>query len=96
MVSYFDGVVKTVSDLYRLYYDAEHDLLIFTGNSQPQEPSELYQLCNRFLDHIHEIGKIRRLYNAGGYLRPHLTGAPRVCGVVSNPQLKQVLLSKGM
>jgi uncharacterized protein len=26
-VSYFDGIVKIVSDLYRVYYDAEHNLL---------------------------------------------------------------------
>ena len=79
-VSYTDGVVKTVSDLYQLYYDAEHNLLIFTGNSQPQDPTELYQLCKSFLDHIQTIGIIRRLYSAGGYLRQHLTGAPMVSG----------------
>jgi hypothetical protein len=95
-VSYTDGVVKTVSDLYQLYYDAEHNLLIFTGNSQPQDPTELYQLCKSFLDHIQTIGKIRRLYSAGGYLRQHLTGAPMVCGVVSNPGLKRVLLNSGI
>ncbi|MGC1932509.1 MAG: PAC2 family protein [Candidatus Nitrosopolaris sp.] len=95
-VSYFDGIVKSVTDLYQLYYDKEHNLLIFTGNSQPQEPSELYQLCKIFLDHVQTIGRIRRLYSAGGYLRQHLTGAPMVCGVVSNPRLKQVLLDSGI
>jgi len=95
-VSDTDGVVKTVSDLYQLYYDIEHNLLIFTGNSQPQDPTELYQLCKSFLDHIQTIGKIRRLYSAGGYLRQHLTGPPMVCGVVSNPGLKQVLLNSGI
>jgi proteasome assembly chaperone (PAC2) family protein len=95
-VSYTDGVVKTVSDLYQLYYDTEHNLLIFTGNSQPQDPTELYQLCKSFLDHIQTIGKIRRLYSAGGYLRQQLTGAPMVCGVVSDPGLKRVLLNSGI
>jgi uncharacterized protein len=79
-VSHTDGVVKTVNDLYQLYYVTEHNLLIFTGNSQPQDPTELYQLCKSFLDHIQTIGKIRRLYSAGEYLRQHLTGAPLVCG----------------
>jgi uncharacterized protein len=95
-VSHTDGVVKTVNDLYQLYYDTEHNLLIFTGNSQPQDPTELYQLCKSFLDHIQTIGKIRRLYSAGGYLRQHLTGAPLVCGVVTNQGLKQVLLNSGI
>jgi uncharacterized protein len=95
-VSHTDGVVKTVNDLYQLYYDTEHNLLIFTGNSQPQDPTELHQLCKSFLDHIQTIGKIRRLYSAGGYLRQHLTGAPLVCGVVTNQGLKQVLLTSGI
>ncbi|HMH09331.1 MAG TPA: hypothetical protein VK553_01360, partial [Candidatus Nitrosopolaris rasttigaisensis] len=95
-VSHTDGVVKTVNDLYQLYYDTEHSLLIFTGNSQPQDPTELYQLCKSLLDHIQTIGKIRRLYSAGEYLRQHLTGAPMVSGVVSNPGLKQVLLNSGI
>lgn len=95
-VSHTDGVVKTVNDLYQLYYVTEHNLLIFTGNSQPQDPTELYQLCKSFLDHIQTIGKIRRLYSAGEYLRQHLTGAPLVCGVVTNQGLKQVLLNSGI
>jgi proteasome assembly chaperone (PAC2) family protein len=66
-------------------------LLIFTGSSQPQEPMELYKLCNTFLDYVQATGKINLLYGAGGYLREQLTGAPRVCGVVNNPELKKVL-----
>lgn len=88
-VSYIDGVVKTVSDLYQLYFDTVHNILIFTGNSQPQDPTELHQLCKRFLDHIQTIGKIRRLYSAGGYLSQDLTGAPMLCGVVSNLNQKR-------
>jgi len=95
-VSYIDGVVKTVSDHYQLYYNTDHNLLIFAGNSQPQDLTELYQLYKCFLDHIQTIGKIRRLYSAGGYLRQHLTGAPMVCGVVSNQGLKQVLHNSGI
>ena len=32
-----------------------------------------------------------RLYSAGGYLREQVTGAPRVCGVVSRIELKSIL-----
>jgi hypothetical protein len=31
------------------------------------------------------------LYGAGGYLREQVTGAPKVCGVVSDPNLKKIL-----
>lgn len=95
-VSYADGVVKSTSDTYRIYYDSVHKLLVFTGESQPQDSSHLYDLCNSFLDYATSIGKIRRLYGAGGYLREQLTGAPRVCGVVNNPALKKTLEHAGI
>jgi proteasome assembly chaperone (PAC2) family protein len=90
-VAYAYGVVKSASDAYRIFYDKEHKLLIFTGESQPQDPGQLYGLCNAFLDYASSAGRIRRLYGAGGYLRDQLTGAPRVCGVVNKPVLKKVL-----
>lgn len=90
-VSYSNGIVKTALDIYNIYYNKPHKLLILTGSSQPHEPMELYKLCNTFLDYVQATGKINLLYGAGGYLREQLTGAPRVCGVVNNPELKKVL-----
>jgi proteasome assembly chaperone (PAC2) family protein len=90
-VSYSNGIVKTALDIYNIYYNKPHKLLILTGSSQPQEPMELYKLCNTFLDYVQATGKINLLYGAGGYLREQLTGAPKVCGVVNNPELKKVL-----
>jgi proteasome assembly chaperone (PAC2) family protein len=90
-VSYSNGIVKTALDIYNIYYNKPHKLLILTGSSQPQEPMELYKLCNTFLDYVQATGKINLLYGAGGYIREQLTGAPRVCGVVNNPELKKVL-----
>ena len=66
-------------------------LLVFTGESQPQDPGQLYTLCNAFLDYAQKIGTVKKLYGAGGYLREQLTGAPRVCGVVNRPELKKAL-----
>lgn len=90
-ISYKDGIVKCVVDYYQIYYSRDANLLIFTGNAQPQEPRELHHLCNLLLDYIQEIGKTRLLYAAGGYFREQVTGAPRVCGVVNNPDLKNIL-----
>ncbi len=90
-VSYADGVVKSASDTYRIHYDSERRLMVFTGESQPQDPGELYALCNALLDFAQNAGKVSRLYGAGGYLREQLTGAPRVCGVVNKPELKNVI-----
>jgi uncharacterized protein len=90
-VSYADGVVKSASDVYKISYDKRHRLLVFTGESQPQDPGELHRLCNMLLDYIQSLGKVTRLYGAGGYLREQVTGAPRVCGVVNRSEMKKVL-----
>jgi hypothetical protein len=90
-VSYADGVVKSASDVYKISYDRRHKLLVFVGESQPQDPGELHRLCNMLLDYVQSLGKVTRLYGAGGYLREQVTGAPRVCGVVNRPELKKVL-----
>ena len=95
-VSFSDGVVTSVRDTYRLHYSNSHKVLVFTGETQPQEPGELHRLCNSLLDHIGSIGKVKRLYAAGGYLREQVTGAPRVGGVVTRPELKQILADSGI
>lgn len=95
-VSYADGVVKSASDVYKISFDKRHKLLVFTGESQPQDTGELHRLCNMLLDYVQSIGKVTRLYGAGGYLREQVTGAPRVCGVVNRPELKKVLAKAGI
>jgi proteasome assembly chaperone (PAC2) family protein len=95
-VSYSDYLVKSLFDTYKIYYDGRRKLLVLTGESQPQDPGELYDLCNKFLDFAQSIGRIRRLYGAGGYLREQLTGAPRVCGVVNKEELKTILSAAGI
>jgi proteasome assembly chaperone (PAC2) family protein len=95
-VSYSEGVVKSTSDVYKISFDERYKVMIFRGESQPQDPSELYRLCNTFLDYIQSIGKVKRLYGAGGYQREQLTGAPRVCGVVNKPELRKVLSKEGI
>lgn len=95
-VTHADGVVKSVSDVYRLSFDKRHKLLVFSGESQPQDPSELLRICNMLLDYIQSIGRVTRLYSAGGYLREQVMGAPRVCGVVNRPELKKALSKAGI
>ncbi len=95
-VSYADGVVKSANDTYKIHYDTEHRLMVFTGESQPQDPGELYALSNALLDFAQGVGKVSKLYGAGGYLREQLAGAPRVCGVVNKPGLKSALANAGI
>ncbi len=95
-VSYSDGIVKSIIDIYKIYYNEKYNMIILTGNSQPQESFELKKLCYTFLDYIKKISDIRLLYSAGGYLKTNLAGSPRVCGVVNNEKLKHILNDAGV
>lgn len=95
-VSHFNGIVKPILDFYKIYFSEKYNIIIFTGDSQPQDSNELYSLCNIFLDYILSIGKIKCLYSAGGYLKQQVTGAPKVCGVTNNPELKSRLFNSGI
>lgn len=95
-VNYAHGTVKSATDTYNIGYDKRHKLMVFTGESQPQDPAELQRLCNVVLDYAQSVGKVTRLYGAGGYLREQATGAPKACGVVNRPELKKALSNAGI
>jgi uncharacterized protein len=86
-----DGVIESAKDVYKIYFSDSEKLLILTGDSQPEDHRELLDLCNTFLDFCLSIGKIKRLYTAGGSLNDMLTGEPRVVGVTTNPELRKIL-----
>lgn len=88
-----DGVVESTRDIYKIYFSDREKLLILTGEMQPEDHRELLELCNTFLDFCSSIGEVKRLYTAGGSLNEMLTGEPRVVGVATKPQLREILVS---
>jgi proteasome assembly chaperone (PAC2) family protein len=88
-----DGVIESTRDTYKIYFSDREKLLILTGEMQPEDHRELLELCNTFLDFCSSIGDVKRLYTAGGSLNEMLTGEPRVVGVATKPQLKEILVS---
>jgi proteasome assembly chaperone (PAC2) family protein len=88
-----DGVIESTRDIYKIYFSDREKLLILTGEMQPEDHRELLELCNRFLDFCSSIGDVKRLYTAGGSLNEMLTGEPRVVGVATKPQLREILVS---
>ena len=88
-----DGVIESTRDIYNIYFSDREKLLILTGEVQPEDHRELLELCNTFLDFCSSIGDVKRLYTAGGSLNEMLTGEPRVVGVATKPQLKEILVS---
>ena len=88
-----DGVIESTRDIYNIYFSDREKLLILTGEVQPEDHRELLELCNTFLDFCSSIGDVKRLYTAGGSLNEMLTGEPRVVGVATKPQLREILVS---
>ncbi len=88
-----DGVVESTRDIYEIYFSDREKLLILTGEMQPEDHRELLELCNTFLDFCSSIGDVKRLYTAGGSLNEMLTGEPRVVGVATKPQLREIFVS---
>ena len=47
-VSYKNGVVRCTVDSYQIYFSEDANLLIFTGNTQPQEAREFHNYVISF------------------------------------------------
>ena len=76
-----EGVVTPVIDTFNLFVNESQKIIILSGTEQPQDPSNLFNLCNSFLSIIKSIGTPKHIYTAGGYHKPQLAGAPRVFAV---------------
>ncbi len=82
-----DGLVSFPVSIYKFYYSRKGDLIIMSGEDQPNDPPSLYALCNSVLDVSEKIGKLKRVYTAGGYSTEHPADEPRVYGVANMPHL---------
>src|SRR5262245_28690306 len=56
-----EGIVESIIEEYKIFASKEHDLIIFNGNSQPEDPTELFGLCTMLMDFCQSVGTIRRL-----------------------------------
>jgi len=86
-VTHENGIAKLHVDTYRIYTDEKNSIVIFTGETQPQDTHELYELCDLLLDTVQGYGNVKRLFSAGGYLKPEVRDEPNVYGVVNNTNL---------
>ncbi len=65
-VEYRKGVVRVPKGEYSMYYHDSSNLVIFTGESQPESPVALFDLCEAVLDAASLTGPLRRVYTIGG------------------------------
>ncbi len=80
------GVVKPVIDTYEFYVNYENNVIMMTGKEQPQDPSNLFNLCLSTFNIIKNIGVPKIIYTAGGYHQPQLAHAPRVYAVSTDSE----------
>ena len=90
------GLISEIPSTYKIYYSDKANLVVMSGDSQPNSSGELYDLCNRILDLASEVGHLERVYTCGGYHREEIKGEPRVFGVSNNPDLFKELDKLGI
>ncbi len=90
------GLVKPVIDTYNLYVNYEKKVIIMTGNEQPQDPTNLFNLCLTVFNIIKNIGVPKIIYTAGGYHQPQLAQAPKVYAVSTDNETIIKLKTLGM
>jgi len=91
-----DGMGKLSQYRHRFYYwhGKQGDLIVCSGEIQPQSLSELKELANQVLDVAEEFGA-KRVYTFAAVPNPRDV-KPRVFGVVNKPELGEFLREKGV
>ena len=95
-VTHENGIANLHIDTYKIFADKKNSIVVFTGDTQPQDPHELYELCDFLLDTVQGYGSVKRLYTSGGYLKQEVVGEPRVCGTANNANLLKELDKYGI
>ncbi|MDH5691410.1 MAG: PAC2 family protein [Candidatus Bathyarchaeota archaeon] len=91
-----DGMGKLSQYRHRFYYynGKQSDLIVCSGEIQPQSLSAIQQLANQVLDVAEEFGT-KRVYTFAAVPNPHDV-KPRVFGVVNKPELRDFLKENGV
>jgi len=90
-VTYENGIANLHVDTYKIFADKQNSIVVFTGDTQPQDTRELYELCDLLLDTVQRYGNVKRLYTSGGYLKQEVIGEPKVYGTANNANLLKEL-----
>ena len=91
-----EGMGKLSQYRHRFYYynKKQNDLILCSGEIQPQSLSETHELANQVLDVAEEFGA-KRVYTFAAIPNPNDV-KPRVFGVVNQPRLREFLREKGV
>ena len=88
-----EGLVNLPTDEYFLAVDEKNSIVIFTGENQPQEPGTVFKIANKVLDTVTQMGNIKMVISAGGYLPSESGKGDAVFGVATNSPSMDLLKS---
>src|SRR4030042_475134 len=91
------GVIRLVSN--EMYYvkrsDGAHDIIIMVGDYQGLTPDGQYELSDKTLQIIKELG-VKRMFTLGGYGLGKMIEKPRVLGAATDPELVEEMKKHGV
>jgi len=90
------GLVNLPTDEYFLAVDEKNSIVIFTGENQPQEPGTVFKIANKVLDTVTQMGNIKMVISAGGYLPSEVGKGDAVFGVATNSSSMELLKSNNV
>ena len=91
-VIYKDGLAELPPIRHRFYAATKQNLIICVGDAQPSIPEEAYRLA-RCVVGVAERFKVRRIYTMAAYPSDQ-QGEPRVYGVYTDEDLREVLIGQ--
>ncbi len=91
-----EGLVDLPTDEYFLAVDEKNSIVIFTGENQPQEPRTVFKIANKVLDTVTQMGNIKMVISAGGYLPSEVGKGNAVFGVATNSSSMDLLKSNNV
>lgn len=86
-----DGLINLPTDEYFLAVDEKNSIVIFTGENQPQEPVTVFKIANKVIDTVSQMGNIKMVISAGGYLPSEIGKGNAVYGVTTNSSSMNLL-----
>lgn len=91
-----EGLITPVIDIFEIFFNQDHKVIIFSGTEQPQDPNNLLNLCISLFSLINRIGTPKQIYTAGGYHVPQQSGTPKVFAVATDNNIILNLKEKGV
>jgi len=90
------GLISVPHDEYRLLVDEKNKIVIFAGESQPQEPCTVMRLAELVFEEARKIGRIKKIISAGGYLPAQQGEGAEVFGVATSQKTLDELQENGV